>query len=191
VIPDRPRRADAQRNRDRLLVAATDAFAEEGQDVALETIAARAGVGIGTLYRHFPNRSALIVEAYRHEVDSLCSSAPDLLAQYPPDEALREWMERFARYVATKRGMGDALRSAVASESPLFGDTRTKIVDTLRLLVGAGAAEGSLRPDVDPEDVMRVMGAVWHVPMGTGWQTDVRRMLDLLVDGLRYGAPKS
>lgn len=92
-----------------LLVAATDAFAEDGAGVALDAIAARAGVGIGTLYRHFPNREALIVAAYRHEVEQLCSSAPTLLADLPPDQALHGWMERFAQYVATKRGMGSCV----------------------------------------------------------------------------------
>src|SRR3954465_818392 len=110
----RPLRADAQRNRDKLLAAATAAFAEEGEAVALETVAARAGVGIGTLYRHFPNRDALVVAAYQHEVDALCAAAADLLTAQPADEALRAWAERFADYIATKRAMGDALRSAVA-----------------------------------------------------------------------------
>jgi AcrR family transcriptional regulator len=188
VATARPLRADAQRNRDRLLDAATAAFAEEGEKVALETIAARAGVGIGTLYRHFPDRSALIVEAYRHEVEQLCSSADGLLADLAADEALHEWMDRFAQYAATKRGMGDALRSAVASDSPMFADTRARLVATLRCFTDAGAQTGVLRRDVDPEDVMRLMGAVWQIPMEPGWQDDVRRILSLLVDGLRYGS---
>ena len=104
-------RADAQRNREKLLNAAVAEFAEHGQDVPLETIAARAGVGIGTLYRHFPSRDALIVAAYQQEVDSLCS-AKELVATMPADQALRMWANRFTDYVATKRAMGDALRSA-------------------------------------------------------------------------------
>src|SRR3954463_12299172 len=124
-VSTRPLRADAQRNRDKLLAAATAAFAEEGEAVALEAVAARAGVGIGTLYRHFPSRDALIVAAYRQEVDSLCAAAQDLLRSRPADEALRAWTERFADYVATKRRMADALRSACGSStSPLFVDTR-------------------------------------------------------------------
>ncbi len=184
----RPLRADAQRNRDRLLVAATEAFAAGGQDVPLEAVAVRAGVGIGTLYRHFPDRGALVEAAYGHEVAELCGSAPALLAALPPDEALHAWMERFSHYVATKRGMGDALRSAVASDSPLSSSTREQILGALRLLMRAGADRGALRGDVDPEDLVRAMGAVWHLPMGPGWQDQVRRLLDLLVDGLRYGA---
>jgi AcrR family transcriptional regulator len=187
VTTVRPLRADAQRNRARLLVAATESFAEEGQDVALEEIAGRAGVGIGTLYRHFPNRDALVEAAYRHEVEALCSSAPALLISLPADQALHAWMERFAQFVATKRGMGEALRSAVGSDSPLFGHTRNEIVGALQRLMRAGADAGSLRSDVEPEDVMRAMGAVWQLPMGPGWQDHVLRLLDLLVDGLRYG----
>ncbi len=183
----RPLRADAQRNRDRLLDAATAAFADEGEKVALETIAARAGVGIGTLYRHFPDRSALIVEAYRHEVEQLCSSADGLLANLPADKALHEWMDRFAQYAATGGGMGDALRSAVASDSPMFADTRARLVATLRSFTEAGATSGVLRRDADPEDVCGSWARVWHLPMEPGWQDDVRRILSLLVDGLRYG----
>jgi AcrR family transcriptional regulator len=185
----RPLRADAQRNREKLLAAATEAFAEEGEGVALETIAARAGLGIGTLYRHFPSRDALIVAAYRHEVDSLCAAAKDLLAVQPPDEALRAWADRFADYIATKRAMGDALRSAVASDAPLFVDMRERILGALRLLLDAGAVAGTLRADVDPRDVMRVMNGIWYLPSGPEWREDVGRMLDLVIDGLRYGVP--
>ena len=184
----RPLRADAQRNRDKLLAAATAAFATDGEGVALDTIAARAGVGIGTLYRHFPTREALVVAAYQHEVDALCAAAADLLATLPPDEALRAWVDHFADYIATKRAMGDALRSA-ASDSPLFADTRERILGALRLLLEAGAAAGTLRADVDPRDVMRVMNGIWYLPAGPEWREDVGRMLDLVIDGLRYGAP--
>ena len=187
--PARALRADAQRNRDKLLTAATEAFAEEGEDVALETIAARAGVGIGTLYRHFPNREALVVAAYRNEVDALCAAAADLLACLPADHALRAWAERFADCIATKRSMGDALRSAAASDSPLFADTRARILGALGLLLEAGAASGTLRADVDPKDVIRVINGIWYLPNGPEWRADVGRMLDLVIDGLRYGVP--
>ena len=188
VAARRPR-ADALRNRERLLVAATEAFARDGDDVALEAVAARAGVGIGTLYRHFPNRDALVAAAYRQEVDALSAAAAELLAARPADEALRAWLERFADYIATKRAMGDALRSAAASDSPLFAETRTRILDALRRLLAAGAADGTLRTDVDPTDVMRVMNGIWYLPAGPEWRENVGRMLDLVIDGLRYGAP--
>jgi AcrR family transcriptional regulator len=187
----RPLRADAQRNRDKLLAAATEAFATEGEHVALDTIAARAGVGIGTLYRHFPNRDALVVAAYQREVDALCAAAAELLAVLPADQALRAWAERFADYIATKRAMGDALRSAASTDSPMFAETRQRIVSALRLLLNAGAASGSLRSDVDPKDVIRIINGIWYLPDGPQWREDVGRMLDLVIDGLRYGAARA
>ena len=190
AVTARPLRADARRNREKLLAAAMAAFAEGGEDVALETVAARAGVGIGTLYRHFPSRDALIVAAYRHEVDSLCAAAGDLLRSRPADEALRAWAERFADYIATKRSMGDALRTAVcSSDSSVFADTRERVLGALRQLLDAGAADGTLRADVDPEDVMRIVNASWYLPDGPEWRDSVGRMLALVIDGLRYGAP--
>ena len=185
--PARSLRADAQRNRDKLLAAAAEAFAKDGEDVALETIAGRARVGIGTLYRHFPSREALVAAAYRNEVDALCAAAADLLVSLPADQALRAWTERFAEYIATKRAVGDALRSAAGSDSPLFAETRERIREALRLLLEAGAASGSLRADVDPKDVMRVINGIWYLPDGPEWRADVGRMLDLVIDGLRYG----
>jgi AcrR family transcriptional regulator len=187
----RPLRADAQRNRDKLLVAAIQAFAEEGEDVPLETIAARAGVGIGTLYRHFPSREALVAAAYRNEVDALCAAAADLVQSLPADQALRAWTERFADYIAAKRAMGDALRSAAGSDSPLFAETRARILEALGLLLQAGAASGCLRSDVDARDVMRVINGIWYLPKGPEWRADVGRMLDLVIDGLRYGTISS
>jgi len=187
----RPLRADAQRNREKLLAAATQAFAEHGEDVALETVAARAGVGIGTLYRHFPNRDALVVAAYRHEVAQLCAAAPELLAELPPDAALRAWAERFTNYIATKRAMGSALRSAAGSDSPLFAEMGERMVGAMRLLFDAGVRAGTLRADADPRDVLRVLSGIWFLPAGPEWRETVGRMLDLVIDGLRYGASRS
>ena len=182
-------RADAQRNRDNLLSAATEAFADDGEDVALEAIAERAGVGIGTLYRHFPSREALVAAAYRNEVDALCAAAADLLASLPPDQALHAWADRFADYIATKRSMGAALRSVAGSDSPLFTETRERITGALRMLLDAGIAARTLRADVDPKDVVRIMCGIWYMPACPEWRADVGRMLDLVIDGLRYGAP--
>lgn len=188
TAPARPLRADAQRNREKLLATAVVVLAEDG-DATLEAIAARAGVGIGTLYRHFAHRNALIEAAYRQEVQALCDAAPAMLTgDRPAVEALREWMGRFVRYAATKRGMGAALRSAVGSDSPLFGETRERLVAALALLLDAGRSDGSVREDADPSDVLRAMGAVWAVADGPEWAVQVRRLLDLVVDGLRFGA---
>jgi AcrR family transcriptional regulator len=181
-------RADARRNREKLLAAAAEAFAREGEGVALESIAARAGVGVGTLYRHFPSRDALVAAAYRHEVNALCAAAADLLAGRPAGAALEAWLDRFADYIAAKRAMGDALRSAVSSDSPLWAETRDQIVGALRLLLEAGAADGTLRADADPTDVLKVIIGIWFLPAGPRWRQDVGRMLALVVDGLRYGA---
>lgn len=186
--PSRPLRADAERNRAKLLTVAAAALAEDG-DVPLETIAARAGVGIGTLYRHFPQRGALIEAAYRREVQELTDAAPALLRQdRPAVDALREWMGRFVRYAATKKGMGAALRAAVGTDSTLFGETRERIIGAIDVLLAAGREDGSVRPDVDGEQVWIAMGGVWNVPDGDLWTERVRGLLDLVVDGLRYGA---
>jgi AcrR family transcriptional regulator len=187
IVDARPLRADAKRNRDKLLTASTEAFAEGGPEVALETVAARAGVGVGTLYRHFPNREALMVATYQHEVDVLCAAAKDLLQSQPADEALRAWIERFAAYAATKRGMGEALLSALASDATMYAETRERILDALRLLLDAGAASDTLRADIAPEDVMRVISAIWYVPSGPQWRETITNMLKLVIDGLRYG----
>jgi AcrR family transcriptional regulator len=185
---DRSIRADARRNRERLLQAATEAFAEAGTDVSLEAIAKRAGVGIGTLYRHFPSRAALVEAAYRSEVDHLCAAAGELLAEHPPDVALAEWMDRYVGYGAAKRGMADALQSVVASKSDLYAESRARILEAIGALLDAGVAAGTIRSDVDAEDVMRSMGAVWLMPDDRLWAEQARKTLGLLMDGLRHGA---
>src|SRR5918997_996996 len=157
------RRADAIRNREKLLTAATELFAARGTDVSLDAVAKHAGVGIGTLYRHFPTRDALVESAYRAEVAHLCEAAEELLAAHPPDIALAEWMERFVAYSNAKKGMKGALMSLVAGGSDIFAETRGQIVAAIADLVAAGAEDGTLRSDVDAEDVMRAMGAVWLV----------------------------
>src|SRR5258705_7895484 len=123
---DRPMRADAQRNRIRLLEAAVRAFSQDGPDVTLEAVAKDAGVGIGTLYRHFPTREALVEAAYRNELARLCDAVADLLQTMPPDEALRTWMDRFVDYMTTKRGMADALRAVIASGGNPYSERRDR-----------------------------------------------------------------
>jgi AcrR family transcriptional regulator len=177
-------RADAARNRQKLLDAASEQFAQCGTDASLEGVAKRAGVGIGTLYRHFPTREALVEAAYRNELARVCESAEELLAEHPPDVALAEWMERYVVYMTAKRGMKAALQSMVASNSDLFTESRRRLVAAISELLEAGAKAGSLRPDADAEDVLRAMGAVWN----TTDEEQARRVLRLLMDGLRYGA---
>ena len=181
-------RADARRNRDRLIAAAKDLYAEAGTDVSLDAVARRAGVGAGTLYRHFPTREALVEAAYRSEVAELSAAADDLLATRPPDLALAEWMDRFVAYAAAKRGMRAALQSVVASGSDIFADARRQNLATLATLLAAGAEAGTIRPDVEAEDVLRATGIVWQLDDQPGWEEQARRLLGLVMDGLRYGA---
>src|SRR3954454_21407241 len=178
------KRADAVRNREKLLDTALDVFAECGTNASLEAIAKRAGVGIGTLYRHFPTRDDLVEAAYRTEVAHLTEAADALLEEHPADVALEEWMERWIAYTATKRGMADALNAVVAGGSDVRTQTREQIVASIAALLDAGVAAGTIRPDINADDVMRAVGAVWQV-------TDpeqARRMLRLLMDGLRHRA---
>ena len=182
----RPLRADAQRNRGRLLAVAVRAFSEEGPDVTLESIARDAGVGIGTLYRHFPTREALVEAAYRNELARLCDAAADLLRAVPPDEATRTWMDRFIDYMTTKRGMADALRAVIASGGDPFAQTRGRLLGAITALLGAGAAAGIIRGDVDPGDVLASLSGVSLAAGEPAQRDQARRMLDLLMDGLRY-----
>jgi AcrR family transcriptional regulator len=184
---DRPMRADARRNRDALLVAAAALFAEQGPDVALELVAARAGVGIGTLYRNFPDREALVEAVYRTEVRVLCDAAEQLLAEHPPDVALAEWMDRFVTYAAAKRGMASALQ-ALNAKTGLYSETREQITGAIGTLLRAGNDAGSLRTDVEPEDVLRAMGCIWNVGDGEDWRAQAETLIRIIVDGLRHGA---
>jgi AcrR family transcriptional regulator len=182
-------RADARENREKLLCAAGERFAAQGSDVPLEVIARAADVGIGTLYRHFPTREALIEAVYRNEVDQLCASPAALLAELPADEALAEWMERFVAYATTKRGLLGALKSIAASQSDLFSTTRERLLEAIAELLEAGFAAGRIRADVDAEDVYTSMSAVWTIAgEGKPWADQARRVLRLLMDGLRVGA---
>jgi len=185
---DKPMRADAQRNRELLLAAAVAAFSRNGPEVTLESIAKAAGVGIGTLYRHFPSREALVDAAYRSELARLCDSAPDLLAAMPPDKALRTWTEAFIEYMTTKRGMSDALRMVIASGGNPFAESRARLLAAVTALLQAGAADGALRGDLDPADLMAGLSGVSLAAGEPAQRDQAGRLLDLLMDGLRYGA---
>lgn len=181
----RPLRADARRNRDRLLEVAVRAFSHEGPEVTLEAIAREAGVGIGTLYRHFPTREALIDAAYRNELARLCDSVDDLLVALPPDQALRTWMDRFVDYMTAKRGMGDALRALIASGGNPFSESRDRLTTAVTTLLRAGASAGTLRSDVAPDDVLVGLSGVSLATENAERREQAGRLLDLLVDGLR------
>jgi AcrR family transcriptional regulator len=182
-------RTDAKRNREQLLGAAADVFAESDASAAsLEEIARRAGVGIGTLYRHFPTRAALIEAVYRHEVELLCGGLDELREQYAPDAALAEWMQRFVGYAAIKRGMITAMREMLSADSEVFAHCHGVISSALSGLVADAVAAGTIRADTDPEDLLRAMSGFCMAGDQLGWQERAQRLVALLMDGLRYGA---
>lgn len=197
AIPDqktaeaKPLRADAQRNRDRLVEVAASVFAERGIDASLEEIARRAGVGIGTLYRHFPTREHLVEVVYRREVEGLCAAAGELAAKHPSDVALEEWMRRFVDYIATKRGLATSLRILLTANANLYSDTSGRVSAALRQLVEAAVAEGTIRGDVDASDVLHALGGIYSAPDTPDWRDRSRRLVRLLMDGLRFGAAKA
>ena len=182
----KPLRVDARRNRERLLEAALALFVEAGPDVALEAVARRAGVGIGTLYRHFPTREALVEAAYRSEVAHLHEAAEELLRERPPDAALAAFMDRFVEYAATKRGMKPMLMAVAESGSDVFAEAGEQIRSAVAMLVEAGVAAGTIRADVDAEDVLRALGIAFSLPAGQ--EEQARRVLAIVMDGLRHGA---
>jgi AcrR family transcriptional regulator len=186
---ERPLRADARRNRERLLEEAVRAFSQDGAEVTLDSIARAAGVGIGTLYRHFPTREALVEAAYRNELARLCDAVPELLATLPADRALRAWMDRFVDYLTTKRGMADALRAVVASGGNPFAQTRDRLTGAVGALLAAGGAAGSVRTDVDPVDVLTGLSGVSLAAGAPEQRAQAGRVLDLLMDGLRPRQP--
>jgi AcrR family transcriptional regulator len=190
VSTDRRPRADAVRNRQLVLSAAADAFAARGADVPLEDIARSAGVGIGTLYRHFPTRDALVEAVYRNEIDVLCERADELLETMPPDLALAEWMRLFVRHVATKKGMLSVLKPLLGSNPSFFDQTRGRATAAATKLLEAGVAAGTVRGDIDGGDLIRAVGGIC---MSTDQERSEasERLVGLLFDGLRRGAASS
>ncbi|MEI9994480.1 MAG: helix-turn-helix domain-containing protein [Rhizomicrobium sp.] len=184
-------RADAQRNRERLLAAALDLFAASNGEVTLSAVAERAGVGIGTLYRHFPTRDALVEAVYRHEVERLAQDADRLLAELPPDAALEEWLRRYSALIVTKRGLKEALQSIFEPGSETSNYSRDRLADAAALLVAAAARSGAIREDADPQDVLLAVAAsTWSFAGDGDWQSRAARVLRLVMDGLRYRPPR-
>jgi AcrR family transcriptional regulator len=184
-------RADARRNRELLLDAAVRAFANDGADVTLDAIAKSAGVGIGTLYRHFPTRDALVEAAYRQELAHLCEAVPGLLRSLPPDEATRTWMDRFIDYMTTKRYMAGALQAVIASGGDPYAQSRGRLIAAITALLDAGVNAGTLRSDVEPNDVLVALSGVSLAAGEPAQRQQAGRLLALLVDGLRHRAAAS
>jgi len=177
-------RADAVRNRERVLDAAKAVFSQGGP-ASLETVAKRAGVGIGTLYRHFPTREALYEAAYRHEVDQLVELARHLEVERTPVEALRRWLRAGVEFMATKKGMVAALAMAAHGSPELVAYSLDRLTGALAALVQRAVAAGAIRADIDPEDLLRTLVGIYYAHDRPGWQAKVLRLVDVFIDGLR------
>jgi AcrR family transcriptional regulator len=175
-------RADAARNRERLLEAARAVFARGGPEASFEAVARAAGVGAGTLYRHFPTREALFQAVYQREADELVELAGRL--DEPPLAALRTWLRAAVRMIATKKGMVAALAPALDPSSPFAADTSARVRASLAALMARAVAAGELRADVTAEDAMRAVIGFCYTREQAGWQDAVVRLLDVFVDGL-------
>lgn len=182
--PRKPR-TDAQRNRERILEVAKEAFTRKGADASLDDIAKQAGVGPGTLYRHFATRDALIEAVYQSEVEKMAEAGRKLSEEKPPLEALRSWMLLFVDHIAAKLIIAPALNSIVGGASRLYEDSRSQIQGTVEALVKRAIKSGDLRKDVEPFDLLRALIGVAHVPAGPDWQQSARRLVDILIAGSR------
>ncbi len=162
-------------------------FASSKEAVTLSAVAEKAGVGIGTLYRHFPTRDALVEAIYRSEVERLSDAAPALLGEMPADAALETWLTRYAGLIATKRGLAEAVRSVFEPGGDASAFSRERTREAARLLIDAAAKAGKVRSDVNPEDVLRaVAAATWSYAGEAEWEKGVRPILRIIMDGLRY-----
>lgn len=181
-------RADAQRNIDALLAAAEDEFATRGVGVNVRAIAARAGVGTATLYRHFPQRSDLITAVFRREVDACAAEGPKLAATHDPGEALELWIQHYAKFIVTKRGLAAALHFGDPAFRDLPAYFQHRLGPVLQALLDAAVAAGAVRDGIDPLDLLGAVAKLCIPPAGTDDSSRATRMIALLIDGLRYGA---
>jgi AcrR family transcriptional regulator len=180
-------RADAQRNIETLLRSAMTVFARSGVDAPVREIAEKAGVGIGTVYRHFPQRSDLIVAVFRREVDACADAAAALAAQHDPGEAVAQWMQRYVDFISAKRGLAAALHSGDPAYDNLPAYFQKRLRPALQSLLEAAVAAGEVRPGVEPDDLLKAVARL-SSPAGDSDPSLARRLVALLVDGLRYGA---
>lgn len=184
TAPRKPR-TDAQRNRERILDVAKEAFTRYGANASLDDIAKETGVGAGTLYRHFPTRDALIEAVYRTEVEKLAAAEKKFSANLPPIEALRAWMLLFVDYIATKQIIGPALNSVVGGPSKLYEGSRSQVQGAIDSLVKRAIKSHDIRKDLEPFDLLRALIGVSHVASGPDWQQSARRLVDILITGSR------
>ena len=182
-LSQRPKRADAQRNYDKLLAAAAEVFTEHGSEASLEEIARRAGVGIGTLYRNFPTRQALLEAVYIGEVEEMAAAA-SRLDDLEPWEALRAWLHQYVRFAGTKRALADAMLATMDKDSEVFTSCKAAIMDAGGLLLRRAQEAGVVREDTDVSDMVRMVAGIAAVPVADPGQ--IERILDVALDGLRY-----
>ncbi len=182
---DRRVRADAQRNIDVLLQAALEVFATSGVDAPVREIAEKAGVGIGTLYRHFPLRADLVAAVFRREIDACADAAPVLAAEHRPGEALARWMQRYAAFIVTKRGLAGALHSGNPAFDPLRPYFQKRLLPAFQTLLEAAVAAGEVRSDVDADELLNAVASLCRQDPKENPEF-ARRMIALLIDGLRY-----
>jgi len=178
-------RADAQRNRERILETAKQAFTRSGADASLDDIATQAGVGAGTLYRHFPTREALLAAVYRTEVEKLAAAEKRLADELAPLEALRAWMHLFVDYIATKKIIAPALNAAVGGTSKVIEASHEPIQGAMRALVERAVNNGEMRKDVNAVDLLKALIGVAYMSAMPDWQQSARRLVDILISGSR------
>lgn len=180
-----PRRADTRRNHERILAVAAESLAGSGE-VSFNAIAKKAEVGVGTVYRHFPTPEALILAVYQREVRHLVDVVPSLLERHPPEQAFRTWVtDHLAHYMMTKRGLADALRTATAARGELPASARQAMVGAVVSLLRANVEAGAVRPDLDPETVLRGLGGLLYLDPNDDWRTQAASLTDLLWRGMR------
>ena len=182
--PRKPR-ADAERNRDRILEVAKDAFTQFGAEASLDDIAQQAGIGAGTLYRHFPAREALIEAVYRTEVEKLAAAERSFAETMTPIEALRAWMMLFVDYIATKKIIAPVLNTLLGGASKVFESSHAQIWEAIRSLVKRAIKSGDIRKDLDPIDLLRALIGVSNVASSPDWQQSAKRLVDILITGSR------
>ncbi|WP_308111073.1 TetR/AcrR family transcriptional regulator [Streptomyces sp. ET3-23] len=183
-----PRRSDALRNRERILEAALSELTRSPA-VPLSTIARKAGVGQGTLYRNFPDRESLILEVYRFEVQQVFEAARHLLDTRPPEQALREWLDRLAQYASAKAGLADAMRECTRAPATPARWGHSPVTAAVELLLEANESAGTIRPGVTPDDFLLAIAGLWHIGTHDDAHERARRLFDLVTAGLRAGAP--
>ena len=185
VAKHRPVRADAQRNIDALLQTAKDVFATSGVDAPMREIAQKAGVGVGTIYRHFPQRADLVAAVFRREIDACADAAKTFAEEHTPGEALERWMQRYVDFIVAKRGLAAALHSGETAFATLPAYFDQRLEPALQSLIDAAAGSGEMRSDMRPHDLLRAVASLC-MPSSDGDPEPARRLVALLVDGLRY-----